>query len=100
MIGMRDVDGELNALEAMANEKYGAYKIQIDTKKSLMEENMKIKDEKKALAKQLESEQGNISEYTDRQAKISEDKAQLEIDLQEAAKKLVIAEQERQEAAV
>ena len=100
MVGMRDIDGELKALEAMANEKYGAYKIQIDTKKRLMEENLKIKDEKKALAKQLESEQGNISEYTDRQAQTSEDKAQLEIDLQEAAKKLLIAEQERQDAAL
>merc|ERR1711936_1031033 len=98
MIGMRDVEGELNALEEKANETYGAYKVQIDTKKQLMEENLKIKEEKKALAKQLESEQGNISQYTDRQAQITEDKAQLEIDLQEAAKRLIQAEQERQDA--
>merc|ERR1712223_973014 len=98
MIGMRDVEGELNALEEKANETYGAYKIQVDTKKQLMEENLKIKEEKKALAKQLESEQGNISQYTDRQAQITEDKAQLEIDLQEAAKRLIQAEQERQDA--
>merc|ERR1712020_188084 len=45
-----------------------------------------------------ESEQGNISQYTDRQAQITEDKAQLEIDLQEAAKRLIQAEQERQDA--
>merc|ERR1712020_746186 len=98
MIGLRDVEGELNALEEKANETYGAYKIQVDTKKQLMEENLKIKEEKKALAKQLESEQGNISQYTDRQAQITEDKAQLEIDLQEAAKRLIQAEQERQDA--
>merc|ERR1719350_512152 len=76
MIGMRDVEGELNALE----------------------ENLKIKEEKKALAKHLESEQGNISQYTDRQSQITEDKAQLEIDLQDAAKRLIVAEQERQDA--
>merc|ERR1739848_186755 len=34
----------------------------------------------------------------DRQAQITEDKAQLEIDLQEAAKRLIQAEQERQDA--
>ena len=38
-----------------------------------------IKQEKKDLAAQLDSEQGNMSEYTDKQARMSEIKAELEI---------------------
>merc|ERR1712141_937588 len=66
MIGMRDVGGELGALEEECNKVYGAYEEQVKTKEKLMEENKAIKEEKKALTKQLESEQGNIGEYTDR----------------------------------
>merc|ERR1712179_794176 len=98
LIGMRDVEGELGALEAQANEAYGAYKIQLDTMARLKEENVAIKEEKKALMKQLESEQGNMGEYTERQSIISEQKAGLEIELEEAGKRLIIAEQERQDA--
>ena len=100
LIGMRDVEGELGALEAQANEAYGAYKIQIDTMARLKEENEQIKEEKKALVKQLESEQGNMSEYTDKQSLMSEQKAQLEIDLEQAGKRLIQAEQERQAAMI
>ena len=98
MIGMRDVEGELSALEQQCTETYGAYKEQVDTKKKLLEENQKIKEEKKALAAQLQSEQGNISQYTDRQSQISEEMAQLKIDLQESQKRLGEAEQETRDA--
>merc|ERR1712186_81458 len=54
--------------------------------------------EKKALLKQLEQEQGNMSEYTDRQAKASAMKAQLEVELTNAGAKLVQMEQNRQQA--
>merc|ERR1711936_103557 len=71
MIGMRDVEGELGALEEQCNTVYGAYDEQVKTKERLMEENKKIKEEKKQLVQQLESEQGNIGEYTERQAMLS-----------------------------
>lgn len=100
MIGMRDVEGELSALEAKANETYGAYKEQVDTRERLIEENKKIKEEKKELMRQLESEQGNMSEYADRQTATSAQKAELEIQLEEATKRLAEAEQERQDAAL
>merc|ERR1711997_564384 len=56
------------------------------------------KEETKALVKQLESEQGNMSEYTDRQAKMTVQKADMENQLVAAGAKLVKMEEERQEA--
>merc|ERR1712223_1800863 len=73
MIGMRDVEGELGALE---------------------EENKNIKEEKKALSAQLASEQGNIGEYTERQALCAAQKADLEKELDERGKFLTEMQQE------
>lgn len=50
--------------------------------------------------KQIESEQGNLSEYTDRQAKAISQKAELEVILVETGNKLAAMEQSRQEATV
>merc|ERR1711981_829670 len=55
-------------------------------------------EEKKALMKQLESEQGNLSEYTDRQAKATSAKTMLESGLVDAGNKLVEMEQARVQA--
>ncbi len=52
------------------------------------------------LVKQIESEQGNLSEYTDRQAKAISQKAELEVILVETGNKLAAMEQSRQEATV
>merc|ERR1719499_633052 len=57
-----------------------------------------MKLEKDALVKQIESEQGNMSQYTDKQAKMSAQKADMEVQLQAAGEKLVKMELERQEA--
>merc|ERR1712223_1515700 len=98
MIGMRDVEGELGALEAQCNRVYGAYEEQVKTKERLLEENKAIKQEKKDMMAQLESEQGNLGEYTDKQAKMSEMKAALEFELEDRTKFLKQMEEERQAA--
>merc|ERR1712156_1200784 len=98
MIGMRDVEGELGALEAQCKEVYGAYEEQVKTKERLLEENKAIKQEKKDMMAQLESEQGNLGEYTDKQAKMSEMKAALEFELEDRTKFLKQMEEERQAA--
>merc|ERR1712226_110848 len=64
LIGQVNIEEELRKLEEQANKAYGAYQEQLDTKKQLEEENLKIKEESKALMKQIESEQGNLGEYT------------------------------------
>merc|ERR1711881_214287 len=69
LIGQVNLEQELAILEEKAKGAYGAYEEQVNTKKRLEQENVDMEEEKKALMKQLESEQGNLSEYTDRQAK-------------------------------
>eukprot|EP00095_Tigriopus_kingsejongensis_P003450 maker-scaffold13_size735724-snap-gene-0.11 protein:Tk03450 transcript:maker-scaffold13_size735724-snap-gene-0.11-mRNA-1 annotation:"myosin heavy muscle isoform x29" len=98
LIGQVNIEEELRLLEEKANEAYGAYQEQLDTKAKLEEENVKIKKEKDDLMKQIESEQGNLSEYTERQAKASAQKADLEVQLQETGTLLSQMEQERQSA--
>ena len=98
LIGQENLEDQLRALEEKANEAYGHYKDQVDTKARLLEDNEVIKEETKALIKQLEQEQGNLSEYTDRQTHATEAKAAMEVQLEGAIKKLADMELSRQNA--
>merc|ERR1712102_247042 len=88
LIGMPNPEEELRLLEEKANATYGVYKEKVDTKARLLEENQAIEEEKKALMKQIEAKQGNVSQYHEKQAKISSQKADLEIELAETQEKL------------
>merc|ERR1711963_814899 len=98
LIGQVNLEQELAILEEKAEETYGEYSKQVETKKRLEQENVDMEEEKKALMKQLEAGQGNLSEYTDRQAKAAAAKVALENGLVEAGNKLVQMEQNRQQA--
>merc|ERR1719219_1553155 len=98
LIGQINLEEELRLLEEKAKDSYGVYKEQLDTKARLEAENVAMVEEKKALVKQLESEQGNLGEYTERQAKASAMKADLEVQLVDAGKKLAAMEANRQQA--
>merc|ERR1719493_608315 len=98
LIGMPNPEEELRLLEEKANATYGVYKEKLDTKEKLLAENQQIEEEKKALMKQIEAEQGNVSQYHEKQAKISAQKADLEIELAETQNKLVMTEQKRIQA--
>merc|ERR1712165_701571 len=98
LIGQINLEDELRMLEEKANDAYGAYQQQLATKDKLHAENEELKIEKDALVKQIESEQGNLTQYTDRQAKVTAQKASLEAQLTAAGEKLVKMEAERQEA--
>merc|ERR1711884_754105 len=98
LIGRVDLEAELGLLEAKANEAYGAYLGQVETKKRLEQENINMEEDKKNLVKQLEAEQGNLGEYTERQAKAAAMKADLEVQLEAANEKLVEMEAARQQA--
>merc|ERR1711988_1250073 len=98
LIGRPNPNEELRILEEKANATYGVYKEKVDLKAKLLEENKVIEDEKKALIKQIESEQGNLSQYHERQAAISSEKADLEIALAGATDKLAKTEQARVDA--
>merc|ERR1719419_2214390 len=98
LIGLPNPEEELRILEEKANATYGVYKEQLDTKEKLLAENAIIEEEKKALLKQIEKEQGNVSQYHEKQAKISAQKAELEIELTTAQDNLAKAEQHRIQA--
>ena len=98
LIGLPNPEEELRLLEEKANEKYGKYKEQLDTKEKLLGENQQIEDEKKALLKQIEAEQGNMSQYHEKQAKYNAQKAELEVELNECQNKLSNLEKERANA--
>merc|ERR1712106_51254 len=88
LLGLPNPAEELLLLEEKANATYGVYKEKLDTKAKLLEENVVIEEDKKALLKQMESEQGNVSQYHEKQA-------ELEIELTQEQDKLVRTEQKR-----
>ena len=100
LIGQLNMEDALRMLEEKVNTTYGAYMEQLNTKARLEEENKAIEEEKKQLVAQLEKEQGNLSEYTERQAKASAAKADLEVQIGDAGVKLTETEVMRQEATV
>merc|ERR1711899_59464 len=98
LIGQINLEDELRMLEEAADAKFGAYEEQLKTKARLAEENVLIQEETKALIKQLEAEQGNLSQYTDQQERASKAKADYEQKLVAAGQKLIQMEEERVQA--
>jgi len=98
MIGQPNPEEELRLLEEKANEVWGKYDEKVQLKAKLLEDNVTIEVEKKALMTQLESEQGNLSVYHEKQAKASAASADLEVQLATSQDILVQREQSRQDA--
>merc|ERR1711997_478228 len=98
LIGQVNLEDELRMLEEAAVSKFGAYEEQLKKKATLAEDNVIIQEETKALIKQLEAEQGNLSQYTDQQEKATKLKIKFEADLVAAGAKLVQMEEERVQA--
>ena len=96
LIGLPNPQEELQLLEAKADATWGRYDEQLKTKDRLLEENVSLGTEKKALFAQLEKEQGSLSVYHDKQAKASSAIAGLEVDLANAQDVLVAKEHSRQ----
>merc|ERR550519_1141966 len=92
LIGLPNPEEELRLLEEKANETYGKYQDALQTTAGLEGQMGDLKDEIGAMTKQLSEEQGNISVYTDRQAKAIAIKGETEIEL--AAQQKVLADEE------
>merc|ERR1711962_1912461 len=98
LVRRSDPNEELAELERKAAATYGVYKEKCDTKARLLEENVVIEEEKKALLKEFEASQGDLGQYHARQAKCAEEKAQLETALADAQNKLANTEKMRIQA--
>merc|ERR1711953_500642 len=84
LVGQLNPEQELANLEERVNEVYGSYQEALNVTKTLEAENGTVKEEITALTKQLESEQGNLSIYQDRQAKAAAQKVNCEQELAKA----------------
>merc|ERR1719325_572874 len=62
LIGQPNPEEELRMLEQKCQDAYGAYLDQVETAKKLELDNVAIEEERKTLLKQLEQEQGNMSQ--------------------------------------
>merc|ERR1719315_645790 len=92
LIGLPNPEEELRLLEEKANATYGEYKAALDVTADLEGQMGNLKDEIAAMSKQLSEEQGNISVYTDRQAKALAVKGEAEVEL--AKQQVVLASEE------
>merc|ERR1712066_673234 len=97
LIGQINLEEELRILEEQAKSAYGAYEEALNVTKQLEGVNKEVEGEIKELTTQLESEQGNLSMYHERQAKASAMKADNEAQLEVAQKNLAIAEGQKQD---
>merc|ERR1712158_23848 len=96
LIGSINLEEELRILEEQANLAYGAYEEALNVTKELEAINVQTQVDLKDLTKQLEAEQGNLSVYTDRQAKATAVKIATEQKLEVATAALGQAELDKQ----
>merc|ERR1712142_1186951 len=99
LIGLPNPEEELRLLEEKANATYGEYKAALDVTADLESQMGALKDEIAAMSKQLSEEQGNISVYTDRQAKALALKGETEVELAKQQQVLASEEASRVELA-
>merc|ERR1712010_7082 len=97
LIGLPNPEEELRLLEEKANDTWGKYKEALDVTANLQGNMDGLKAEIAAMSKQLAEEQGNISVYTDRQAKATATKATAEAELKDAQAVLSSEESSRVE---
>merc|ERR1712010_309111 len=97
LIGQPNPEEELRILEEKANATWGKYQEALQVTANLSGSMDSLKDEIKAMGKQLAEEQGNISVYTDRQAKATATKATAEAELKDAQAVLSSEESSRVE---
>merc|ERR1712020_445609 len=95
LIGCVNVEEDLRLLEEKATVAWGHYQEQMNTKAKLQEENDALSSEINQLSAKMREEQGDLGAYQEKQAKVSAQKADLEVQLEENKSKLERLERER-----
>ena len=99
LVGIPNPEEELRLLEEKANATYGEYKKSLDVTNELEQSNAENEAEIKELTTELAKARGDVFQNTERQAKASAQKADLEGQLAEAQKVLASEESSRIEMA-
>lgn len=95
LIGMINIEEEIKLLENAAENAIKEGEKEAIEKKRLDSENKKLEEEKKALLKRIENEQGDVAGFEERMGKAAAQKADLEVTLQETQAKLEAEERNR-----
>merc|ERR1712226_1173078 len=98
LIGLANPEEELRILEEKATVAWGHYQENMNTKAKLQEENNAFSAEINALREKMREEQGDLGAYQEKQAKVSAQKADLEVQLEENTTKLERLEREKASA--
>ncbi len=96
LIGMVNVEEELRILEEQANKAYGAYQEQLETKARLEGENVQLSGELDQMRTKIQNEQGDLGAFQEKMAKVSAQKADMEVQLEEGKVRLEQLERSRQ----
>ena len=96
LIGMVNIEEEIKLLENAAHKANEDVQSEVEEKARLEKENVRLQDLRQALMRKLENEQGDLTQYQERQAKAATQKADLEAQFEELQEKIDEQQQERQ----
>merc|ERR1712098_270207 len=88
LIGMINIEEEIQILEDAATHAVEEYQSEIESRKQFEEDNSRLMDEKLALLKRIEAEQGDLPSFQERQAKAAAQKADMEVQLADTNEKI------------
>ena len=81
LIGMVNIEEEIQLLEDAAAQAVEDFETETASRKAFEESNSRLMDEKLALLKRIEAEQGDLTSFQERQAKAAAQKADMEVQL-------------------
>merc|ERR1712066_1077583 len=88
LIGMINIEEEIQILEDAATQAVEEYKAETEARKNFEESNSRLMDEKLALLKRIEAEQGDLTSYEERHAKAAAQHADMEVQLADMNEKI------------
>merc|ERR1719336_685849 len=88
LIGMVNIEEEIQILEDAATQAVEEFKAETEARKNFEESNSRLMDEKLALLKRIETEQGELSSYEERHAKAAAQHADMEVQLADMNEKI------------
>ena len=97
LIGMLNIEEEIRILEDAASKAVDEVEFEVEEKKRLETSNTRLMDEKMALLKRIENEQGDIHSLQERQAKAAAQKADLQVQMEDLSGKIKSEEHKKEE---
>jgi len=97
LIGMVNIEEEIQLLEDAAAQAVEEFETETSARKIYEENNSRLMDEKLALLKRIETEQGDLSSYQERQAKAAAQSADMQAQLGDLNEKIKQEEERKEE---